>query len=397
MNPTQATEMDGIPPIDVVVYGIQQAGKSNASAASLEANIRHLCDIHGAPPSDADLSKALARIEEVDLLISREREAKAKADESSKRVEAEIADKRRQLEDAQEDVGAVEKGSFYVTAIIWTMLLVYLFVFYVNAAYNAFFVDPTKAKIATSAIFNPAALTEAFRSSKGYILNTYPFIFLGLGFLLHTFQKKKQYMLTGCVYLGTFLYDGLLAYEIVQKMHFVKYKKGIVTQPWEGHMAFTNMEFYLILASGFLVYLVWGFLNASLIEGAGKVFPKNNRKWLGEHLAVNRKALEELRKKSHACDEKIRALESERIGEQQKVAAHEEIKKEAHATGRHMVQGFLKGWINYICLVHSHDEGSALQRSREAVAVANKVMQAVWGSDLGSAAVLSEEQANANA
>lgn len=364
-------------PVGVIAYGVQQAGKSNAAPAALEANIRHICAGSSSAAPAVDAVQVNGRIQELEASIQRERDGKVKIEESMKRVEAEIAEKRKALHDSNDVPDASEKGGFYVTAIIWVMLLVYLFVFYVNAAYNAFFYQAGGVGAGITAIMNPDALKAAFHTDKGYILCTYPFIFLGLGFLLHSFQKKKQYMLIASVYIGTFLYDALLAYEIVRKIHEARFLNQEVQTAWQFHMAFSEMEFYLILASGFLVYLVWGFLTAALIDGANKLFPKSNRKWLAESLEENRTALEALRQKSSAADSRIEQWEREKTEEQGKLMLVNQAEQEFHAVCNKMVHGFLKGWINYICLVHAHEPEKAEEASSQARTIAERVMKEI--------------------
>jgi len=159
-----------------------------------------------------------------------------------------------------------------ISIVIWVMLACYLYVFYVNAGYNAFVYQPASNRLALTgnllmtAIINPSAFRYAFHSDAKWFLLTYPFVFLGLGVLIHEFTKKRQHVLIASLLLVTLLFDGLLAFEIVRKIYEVRYLLGSVSSPWADNMALHDMTFYLILFAGFIVYVVWGLLTSAWMQ-----------------------------------------------------------------------------------------------------------------------------------
>jgi hypothetical protein len=353
--------------VDIVRYGVSQAGKSGAAPAALETNIKHI--FSGTfPGTSTDFSRVRADMLALEGQIAGLRAKKGDVDSSIARLKAEIAASRQQLSRSKEIADPSEKAGFGIMAIIWAMLLVYLFVFYVNAAYNAFFFQPANQQLEDSvqivgtAIMNPAAMGAAFGTTAAPILLTYPFIFLGLGFLLHQFQRKRQYVLIGAIYVGTFLYDALLAYEIVHKIHMAQYALQQTTTPWSLSMAFSEMTFYLVLASGFLVYLVWGLLTSALVDLGDKLFREANHA-MSEELGQMREAHDGLLQKERDLGKEIEKRESEIHQHKAQLALFER-----------MAQGFLKGWINFICLQHSSDAPLAERLADDAKNLANQVV-----------------------
>jgi hypothetical protein len=159
------------------------------------------------------------------------------------------------------------KASFWIGLTIIVFLTIYLFVFYSSAAYSAFFKNfkPDDINVVNS-IFDSQALSKAFSDgfSELILILTIPAVFLGLGFLIHKFQEQKKvisyFKIVGLI-LTTFVFDVILAYEIVEKIYNIL-KDGSFNDmpPMTVSMAFEQINFWLIIFAGFVVYLIWGFV-----------------------------------------------------------------------------------------------------------------------------------------
>ncbi len=158
------------------------------------------------------------------------------------------------------------KFAFIIEIILLTFLTIYLFVFYSSASYSAFFKDFGKTidEMATwNAIFDPQAVANAINAgiTELIFILTIPFVFLGLGYLLHKFQEKKSYIKLLSVFVFAFLFDSLLAYEIVEKIYSIKKLNSFENMPeYTLNIAFQDINFWIIIFSGFMVYILWGFV-----------------------------------------------------------------------------------------------------------------------------------------
>lgn len=168
----------------------------------------------------------------------------------------------------------VDKLGLIIGTLILLFITVYLLIFYSSASYSAFFrvftIDSTNL---TQAIFDAQALTKAWHDgfTELVLILTIPFVFLGLGYLIHKFQEDKKYIKLTVVVLGTFLFDAILAYEIVKKIYEIKAANSFDDLPeYSVAMALEDVSFWVIIFSGFMVYLIWGFIFDIVMNGYNK-------------------------------------------------------------------------------------------------------------------------------
>lgn len=170
------------------------------------------------------------------------------------------------------------KAGLIIGGFILTALTIYLFIFYSSASYSAFFKE---FKIDTdlgtaSSIFDPKALEVASENITELILIiTIPFVFLGLGYLIHKFQEQKNYKsylkILGLI-IVTFVFDFILAYEITLKIYNIKKEGSFQDMPdYSVSLAFQSVNFWLIIFAGFVVYLIWGFVFDFVMEAYDKL------------------------------------------------------------------------------------------------------------------------------
>lgn len=157
------------------------------------------------------------------------------------------------------------KTSFWIGLMIIVILTVYLFVFYSSAAYSAFFKDftPDDTKI-TQAIFDSQAIGKALADgiTELIFILAIPAVFLGLGFLIHKFSEEKgfaKYLKIIGLIVVTFIFDVIIAYAIVKEIYDIKVGGSFTTMPEMNiEMAFKEINFWIIIFAGFVVYIIWG-------------------------------------------------------------------------------------------------------------------------------------------
>ena len=154
---------------------------------------------------------------------------------------------------------------FWIGLTILIGLTIYLFIYYTSIFYSAFFKIYDANTSVVEAMLDGHALSKADGIGAKIFLVTVPFIFLGLGFLIHMLnlknikevsdKKKYRFSLTHGLLILTFTFDAILAYLIAQHMFLVTAGIGAV---FNLQTAFLEPDFWIIIFCGFLVYVVWG-------------------------------------------------------------------------------------------------------------------------------------------
>jgi len=152
------------------------------------------------------------------------------------------------------------KAQFYIGLILLLPITLYVLVFYISASYSSFFKEFSNDSL-TAAIFDADAFTNAFKASwlEGVLVTTIPFVFMGLGYVIHMVQKgkglKNIFRLIS-LFAITFLFDSLLAYIIEKKIY--EFNKTTESSPYNLNIALGEPEFWMIIFAGFVVYIIWG-------------------------------------------------------------------------------------------------------------------------------------------
>jgi hypothetical protein len=160
------------------------------------------------------------------------------------------------------DADKKPKAQFYIGLFILFPITLYLLVFYISASFSAFFKEFDPNTNVLAAIFDGQALSKAYNDPNGGLLEiiflvTIPFAFMGLGYLVHMFQKEEK---TGkykvaALFIITFIFDSILAYLIEHKIFEFNKLPGEV---FSLKLAFQSVEFWGIIFAGFVVYAIWG-------------------------------------------------------------------------------------------------------------------------------------------
>jgi hypothetical protein len=173
----------------------------------------------------------------------------------------------------------VGKAGFYIGVFILSLLSIYLFIFYSSASYSAFFKEFKADDIViTKAIFDANAIGSALKDgiTELIFILTIPFVFIGLGYLIHKFQEAKgfiKYTKIAGLLIITFIFDSIIAYEITEKIYNIKKEadlKGNLPD-FSVSLAFSSVSFWLVIFAGFVVYLIWGFVFDFVMEAHAKL------------------------------------------------------------------------------------------------------------------------------
>lgn len=363
---------------DMSEYGFRQAGRCDADPRNLQANIQWI--FHGNlavdETSTSDLETARQGLQAIEPRMESLKNQRAECDQRLTEMEEALHQLRTQGAHALGQTSALsDRVGFVMAALITLMLTVYLYVFYVNAGYNAFVYEPTSTRLAAgstllvTAIFNPAAFKSASESSAALFLLPYPFVFLGLGHLLQPLRRKRQYFSVVLVFGFTLLFDALLAFEIVRKIYEARYLLGSVSEPWNASMIWTDMTFYLIMCSGFLVYVVWGLLTGFMWELIDVLDPRRSEK-------------EGIKRQSEALTAAITDTEKHRDEIQVRITTLEKEVQGLRASFsmfHQLVRAFLSGWLKYITQAFG-TPGEAERRAEEARKVADETVGFLVGA-----------------
>lgn len=244
------------------------------------------------------------------------------------------------------------KASFWIGLVILLFLTVYLFVFYSSAAFSAFFKDftPDDTKI-TQAIFDPKAVGKAWQDgfTELIFILAIPAVFLGLGFLIHKFFEEKgisRYFKIISLIIVTFAFDFIIAYAIVKEIYNIKIG-GLFKEmpPMNLEMAFQEVNFWIIIFAGFVVYLIWGLVFSFTM--------KEYEKMDDVKLAIRYKEqkLTEYKEECKTIKEKISRLHAESDANQGKIDILK-IQLESYVLYfndvREGINNYFAGWIGFL-------------------------------------------------
>lgn len=159
------------------------------------------------------------------------------------------------------DVDRKSSIKFWIGLILLIPLSLYIFIFYVSTSYSGFFRNFDPSVDLFGGMFYPQALREAYADGileLGFIIFI-PFVFFGLGYLIHMFQHKKGAINTMKIimlFIVTFLFDAILAYLIDSKLY--ELNKTYSDPEFSIPYALQSPGFWVIIFAGFVSYMIWG-------------------------------------------------------------------------------------------------------------------------------------------
>lgn len=176
-------------------------------------------------------------------------------------LKAEILDLPRNPEKYNVKATRGASAKFWIGAILLIPITLYLGTFYISTSYSAFFKSFDAKITVIQSVLDAQAWSKAWNDGfiEAAFVTLIPFVFLGLGFLIHMFGENKtkaNYVKLGLLFIVTFIFDAILAYEIESKLY--ELNKTFDSPAFDLKIAFTKNQFWGIIFAGFIVYIIWG-------------------------------------------------------------------------------------------------------------------------------------------
>lgn len=297
--------------------------------------------------SDEEKKERIKQIKELEKELKERETRNAKIEVEVKEKEDKIETYREELLKIREvknrDHDKLKEESFSslkfsINLFLLVFLSIYLFFFYISAAYKALYVDfeGIAERIASgegAGSIMPGAyeLIEALQFN--YLLLLVPVVFYAFGWAFHILLEMKhklRVIFISLLIAVTFVVDFLLAMIIHNNTENAKSLMGMET----SHFS-TSSTFYIILFLGFLVYVIWSILLHSLLtEWSKKQVMRNIKKIIKHH------------------QEDIRKLKFGMVNiteiKAQIVSYREDISTVFYGNLKKYVDQFTSGWISYL-------------------------------------------------
>ncbi len=250
-----------------ILYEEHKAKIRNDIVQQNEAKKPYLVKLKGLLAKNKSLEKKVNKILDSDIPNE-----KLKIEEINK----EISDIK---ENPETHIGKeVGKAGYIIGIIIIVFLTAYLFVFYSSASFSAFFKTFNLNEIGVAnSIFDAQAISKALQDgiTELLLITTIPFVFLALGYLIHKFQEGTSWVKHPKIFLlmlVTFVFDGILAFEITNKIQKIQALNNFQeASDLTIKDAFNDVNFWLIIFAGFVVYVIWGFVFSFVMEGHSSI------------------------------------------------------------------------------------------------------------------------------
>jgi hypothetical protein len=350
-------------PIDFAAIGAQDAGLSEGSHHALLSNL-HAIYMKLRALIQQDEKKQEERKSEIRQKISGLETINSDLEtqinneiENLTREESKIAKLIEEIDYINENPDKVAgdtfvKVSFWSGLVIIILLTIYLFVFYSSAAYSSFFknfsVDDTNI---INSIFDAQAIEKALNDglTELILILTIPFVFFGLGFLICKFSEEKsvsKYFKNTGLIATTFIFDFIIAYEIVEKIYNIKKEGSFEVLPdMTIEMATQQVNFWLIIFAGFVVYIVWGFVFSLVMQEYEKMDKARYT------IKSKEKKLSEYKIECKSIKQRKAQLESQKESNQGEINKLK-IQLERFVIYLNDVRGgindYFSGWVNYM-------------------------------------------------
>ena len=304
--------------------------------------------------SDEERVERVKQVKELEKELEEAEKTNEQFDQDIKKKEGEIDEYRQEMLNIREirakDNEKLKAESFSVVkfsinVFLLVMLSVYLFFFYISAAYKALYVDfEGIAESIAEGVGVGSIMPGAYELSEAlqfnYLLLLVPFVFYAFGWAFHILielKSKYKFIFLTLLITVTFMVDFLLALIIHNNTESAKELMGLATIPWSQ-----SSTFYIILFLGFLVYIIWSILFDSLLREWDKRHITGNLKKIIKHLERDIKTLRSRRTDTVVLQNKINDYR-----EDASVVMYGDLKR--------YIDQFSSGWISYLSPANMKD------------------------------------------
>jgi hypothetical protein len=243
-----------------------------------------------------------------------------------------------------------------------------LFVFYSSSGYSAFY----GVKQGSLGFINPNVFADAKNKGAGVIalIILFPVIFLGMGFLIHDALAKKKYAFIIGLLCFTFIADGIIGYKIAQGIHDNAFNAALTKDQWDFHMVFSDINFYLVLALGFVVYMIWGALLHYVLQKNYEMQPDKALEIrldnMDRKIGDQRQNLIEHQTKINNLKGQLAIIENEIIDKDKDAIGYENGVIPVNISQLQSFVGeFMMGWYAYTNMMHPVDANKRNQEAGE--------------------------------
>ena len=256
-------------------WGFEKAGHLNGSEMGLLQCLARIREDHKRMVRRDELKQSKLKEPLVVMRENKLTQINHKEAEMKRLEDTELPALENKVENLQKEIIAIKKNpeellpdkmskvSFAIGLLILLALSIYLFIFYSSASFSAFFKEFSLNNIGVAnSIFDPQAISRASQDgvTELILIVSMPFVFIGLGFLIHKFQEQQgigKFFKIAFLVLVTFVFDAILAYEITEKIYNIKAENSFQEMPeYNFDLAFQDVNFWLIIFAGFVVYLI---------------------------------------------------------------------------------------------------------------------------------------------
>ncbi len=263
---------------------------------------------------------------------------------------------------------SVDYVPFIIGAFITILLTLYLFVFYSSSGYSAFY----GVKQGSLGFINPNVFADAKTKGGGVIalIILFPVIFLGLGFLIHDSLEKKKYGFITLLLVFTLIVDAIIGYKISQGIHTNEFNAGLTNEQWKFNMIYNDMNFYLVLALGFVVYVIWGYLLHYALNKNKELQPDKALELRVENLnrkiSEQRQALTEIVSKINSLKAQVETLENEISDKEKDIIGYENGVIPVNTSMlKASIGDFMSGWFAYTTMMYPKNANKRNQEATE--------------------------------
>jgi len=304
-------------------YGHKRSGLNSGDATAFRTHLSWIKDGY-VVDENYNEQESTEKRKNIESQIEDKKEEKQNVIADKKVIESvQIPNKKQEKTDLSNSIAQVQNDldnemletgyqntNYYLYIGLTGFLSLYLLFFYASAIYSAFF-RSAGLLIETSGDDLAMVIGSIF-DMKG-IMNLSPnlimvylgsFLFFALGIIPHTIKGKHKNLKITLFLIGTLIVDALLAYKIDNSIHEIKVLSGIAEGEWHF---WTSENFYLVLAFGYLAYLVFGYVYQLMIEEKVK---KNPKKIALRNINLIKKQIKETNLVINKYEEDIVALES---------------------------------------------------------------------------------------
>lgn len=271
-------------------YGHRRSGLNGGDATAFRTHLNWIKDGF-VVDENYNEQEVTAKRKEVESQIEDKKDEKLNAIANKQTIEeVQIPNKKQEKKDLVNDIMQVEndldnemletgyqRTNHYMYTGITVLLSFYLLFFYASVIYSAFFrsagllIETSGDDLAMviGSIFDMKGIITP--SPNLIIIYLGAILFFALGIIPHTFKGRYKGLKIASFLIITLIVDALLAYKIDKSIHEIKVLSGIAEENWKF---WASESFYLVLAFGYLAYLVFGYMYKLMIEEKNKKNPK---------------------------------------------------------------------------------------------------------------------------